>query len=152
MFNTCQNNKMVEVLSGPERRQRRTSQKKSPLLTMVPAMTLSHVARLYGINANLTFKWRRQYDDGYLTAVALWEEVVPDSELAAENKQIRKLQRILWRKRRWKLKSSKRLLSSSGQKNGLRMRPCYPETTNNRRQLEHWCIACTAEYQDSPTV
>jgi transposase len=39
-------------------------------------MTVSHVARLHGINANQIFKWRRQYEDGLLTAVASSEEVV----------------------------------------------------------------------------
>jgi len=52
-------------------------------------MTVSHVTRLHGINANQIFKWRRQYEDGSLTTVASGEEVVPDSELADANKQIR---------------------------------------------------------------
>ena len=29
--------------------------------TMEPGMTVSHVARLHGINANQIFKWRKQY-------------------------------------------------------------------------------------------
>lgn len=65
---------------------------------MEPGMTVSHVARLHGINANQIFKWRRQYEDGSLTAVASGEEVVPASELAAANKQIRELQRLLGKK------------------------------------------------------
>lgn len=61
MFNTSQNDKMVEVLSGPERR--RTPQEKIAIIqqTMEPGMTVSHVARLHGINANQIFKWRKQY-------------------------------------------------------------------------------------------
>lgn len=92
MFNTGQNNKMVEVLSGPERR--RTPQEKIAIIqqTMEPGI------RLHGINANQIFKWRRQYEDGSLTAVASGEEVVPASELAAANKQIRELQRLLGKK------------------------------------------------------
>lgn len=91
---------MVEVLSGPERRRRRTAQEKIAIIqqTMEPGMTVSHVARLHGINANQIFKWRRQYEDGSLTAVASGEEVVPASELAAANKQIRELQRLLGKK------------------------------------------------------
>lgn len=59
MFNTSQNDKMVEVLSGPERRRRRTPQEKIAIIqqTMEPGMTVSHVA----INANQIFKWRKQY-------------------------------------------------------------------------------------------
>ncbi|EUM16602.1 transposase insC for insertion element IS2D [Enterobacter sp. BIDMC 29] len=100
MFNTSQNNKVVEVLSGPERRQRRTPQVKIAIIqqTMEPGMTGSHVARLHGIKANQIFKWRKQYEDGSLTAVASGEEVVPASELAAANKQIRELQRLLGKK------------------------------------------------------
>ncbi|MEC5342575.1 cation:dicarboxylase symporter family transporter [Brenneria populi] len=46
---------MVEVLSGPERRLRRTPQEKIAIIqqTMEPGMTVSHVARLHGINATL---------------------------------------------------------------------------------------------------
>ncbi len=63
MFNTSQNDKMVEVLSGPERRRRRTPQEKIAIIqqTMEPGMTVSHFARLHGINANQIFKWRKQY-------------------------------------------------------------------------------------------
>ena len=70
MFNTSQNDKMVEVLSGPERRRRRTPQEKIAIIqqTMEPGMTVSHVARLHGINANQIFKWRkailRRFTDG----------------------------------------------------------------------------------------
>ncbi len=62
MFNTSQNDKMVEVLSGPERRRRRTQEKIAIIQrTMEPSVTVSHVARLHGINANQIFKWRKQY-------------------------------------------------------------------------------------------
>lgn len=45
MFNTSQNNKMVEVLTGPERRRRSTSQEKIAIIqqTMEPGITVSHV-------------------------------------------------------------------------------------------------------------
>jgi len=67
MFNTSQNNKMVEVLSGPERRRRRTPQEKIAIIqqTMEPGITVSYVARLHGINANPIFKWCRQYENGF---------------------------------------------------------------------------------------
>ncbi len=100
MFNTSQKNKMVEVLTGPERRRRRTPQEKIDIIqqTMQPGMSVSHVARLYGINANQIFKWRKQYENGSLTALKSGEDVVPASELAAANKQIRELQRLLGKK------------------------------------------------------
>lgn len=134
MFNTSQNNKMVEVLSGPERRRRRTPQEKIAIIqqTMEPCMTVSHVARQHGINANQIFKWCRQYEDGSLTAVASGEDVVPASELAAANKQIRGLQRLL-DKKTMKAEILEEAVELGRAKNGLRMRPCCPGTTNNRR-------------------
>ncbi|MEM8322572.1 IS3 family transposase [Morganella morganii] len=91
---------MVEVLTGPERRRRRTPQEKIDIIqqTMQPSMSASHVARLYGINANQIFKWRKQYENGSLTALKSGEDVVPASELVAANKQIRELQCLLGKK------------------------------------------------------
>lgn len=100
MFSTDHNDKMIEVLSGPERRRRRTPQEKIAIVqqTMEPGMTVSHVARLHGVNANQVFTWRRQYQNGSLTAVSSGEEVVPASELTAAMKQIKELQRLLGKK------------------------------------------------------
>ncbi len=63
-------------------------------------MTVSHVARLHGIQPSLLFKWKKQYLEGSLTAVAVaaGEDVVPASELAAAIKQINQLQRLLGKK------------------------------------------------------
>ena len=55
---------------------------------MEPGITVSHVARLHGIQSSLLFKWKKQYQEGSLTAVAAGEDVVPASELAAAIKQI----------------------------------------------------------------
>ncbi len=84
MFNTSQNNKMVELLSGPERRRRRTPQEKIAIIqqTMEPGMTVSHVARQHSVAASQLFLWRKQYQEGSLTAVAAGEQVVPASELS----------------------------------------------------------------------
>jgi transposase len=108
MFSTGHNDKMIEVLSGPERRRRRTPQEKIAIVqqTMEPGMTVSHVARLHGVNANQVFTWRRQYQNGSLTAVSSGEEVVPASELTAAMKQIKELQRLLGKKP-WRLNSQR---------------------------------------------
>lgn len=100
MFNTGHHENMIEVLSGPERRRRRTAQEKIAIVrqTMELGMTVSHVARLHGINANQVFTWRRQYQNGSLTAVCAGEEVVPASELSVAMKQIKELQRLLGKK------------------------------------------------------
>lgn len=83
---------------------------------------------LYGINDSQIFKWRRQYEDGSPTTVASGEKVVPTSELAAADKQIRELQHLLG-------------------KNALHMNHCCPRTTINRRLPEHWRVACAIDYQ-----
>ena len=51
-----------------------------------------------GIQPSLLFKWKKQYQEGSLTAVAVGEEVVPASELTAALKQVRELQRLLGKK------------------------------------------------------
>ncbi|HAX9985090.1 TPA: IS3 family transposase [Escherichia coli] len=91
---------MAGVLLGKEVRKRKTPQEKIAIIqqTMEPGMTVSHVARLHGIQPSLLFKWKKQYQEGSLTAVAAGEDVVPASELAAAIKQINQLQRLLGRK------------------------------------------------------
>ncbi|QEH86054.1 IS3 family transposase [Escherichia coli] len=66
--------------------------------TTEPGMTVSHVVHLHGIQPSLLFKWKKQYQEGSLTAVAAGEQVVPASELAAAMKQIKELQRLLGKK------------------------------------------------------
>ena len=91
---------MIEEFLGPERRRRRTPQEKISIVqeTLQPGMTVSHVARLHGLSANQIFTWRKQYQEGSLTAIAAGEDVVPASELAAAVKQIKELQRLLGKK------------------------------------------------------
>ena len=100
MFKTSRENKMVEVLTGAEQRRRRTTQEKIAIVqqSMEPGMTVSYVARLHSVNANQVFKWRKQYQEGSLTAITAGEDVVPASELTAAMKQIRELQRLLGKK------------------------------------------------------
>lgn len=50
------------------------------------------------LTPSLLFKWKKQYQEGSLTAVAAGEEVVPASELTAALKQVRELQRLLGKK------------------------------------------------------
>lgn len=42
-------------------------------------MNVSHAARLHGIQPSILFKWKKQNQEGYLTAIAPGEEVVPAS-------------------------------------------------------------------------
>ncbi|HAV9958451.1 TPA: IS3 family transposase, partial [Escherichia coli] len=90
---------MIDVL-GPEKRRRRTTQEKIAIVqqSFDPGMTVSLVARQHGVAASQLFLWRKQYQEGSLTAVAAGEQVVPASELAAAMKQIKELQRLLGKK------------------------------------------------------
>lgn len=60
MSNTSSNFEIAGVLLGKEVRKRKTPQKKIAIIqqTMEPGMTVSHVARLHGIQPNLLFKWK----------------------------------------------------------------------------------------------
>ncbi len=108
---------MIDVL-GPEKRRRRTTQEKIAIVqqSFEPGMTVSLVARQHGVASQL-FLWRKQYQEGSLTAVAAGEQVVPASELAAAMKQIKELQRLLGKKR-WKMNSLKKPLNMGEQKSG----------------------------------
>ena len=61
-------------------------------------MTVSLDASKYGLAASQLFLWRKQYQEGCLTAVATGEQVVPASELASAMKQIKELQRLQGKK------------------------------------------------------
>ena len=90
---------MIDVL-GPEKRRRRTTQEKIAIVpqSFEPGMTVSRVARQQGGAARQLVLWRKQDQEGSLTAVAAGEQVVPASELAAAMKQSKELQRLLGKK------------------------------------------------------
>lgn len=90
---------MIEIL-GPERRKRRSPQEKMAIVqqSFESGMSVSMVARQHGITASQLFLWRKQYQEGSLTAVTAGEHVVPASELASAIKQIKELQRLLGKK------------------------------------------------------
>nr|WP_086650066.1 transposase [Escherichia coli] len=68
---------MIDVL-GPEKRRRRTTQEKIAIVqqSFEPGMTVSLVARQHGVAASQLFLWRKQYQEGSLTAVAAGEQVI----------------------------------------------------------------------------
>lgn len=59
---------------------------------------MSLVARQHGVATSQLFLWRKQYQEGSLTAVVAGEEAVPASELTAAQKLVRELQRLLGKK------------------------------------------------------
>jgi transposase len=98
MTNTKQ--EVMEVLTGPERRRRWSSDEKLAMVreSLEPGKSVSMVARQHGVNPNQLFHWRKLYQNGSLSAVSAGEEVVPASELSEALKQIRELQRLLGKK------------------------------------------------------
>ena len=89
-----------EVLSGPERRRRRTPAEKLAIVaeTYEPGVTVSLVARRHGIAPNQLFLWRRLASQGALTATQSEDTVVPASEYRSLQSQVRELQRLLGKK------------------------------------------------------
>ena len=70
---------MFEELIGPERRRRRSPQEKIAIVqeTLQPGMTVSHVARLHGVNANQIFAWRKQYQETVTHTAAIRPSSIP---------------------------------------------------------------------------
>lgn len=65
--------------------------------TYQPGMSVSIIARKYGILPNQLFYWRRCMENGALTGIKANEEVVPISEYKAMQKRVRELERALGR-------------------------------------------------------
>lgn len=63
-----------------------------------PGMSVSFVARKYGVAPNQLFRWRKLMSEGGKVAVQSDDQVVSASELRALKKQIRDLQRLLGKK------------------------------------------------------
>jgi transposase len=89
----------VEVFTV-QRRRRFSAEEKQRLVeqTLQPGMTVSLVARQFGVSPSLLFRWRKLSSEGALSAVDADEEVVPASEVKALHLQIRELQRLLGKK------------------------------------------------------
>ena len=90
----------VEVITSVQRRRRWTGQEKKRIVEEAeqPGMSVSFVARKYGIHPNQLFSWRRLAHEGAFTAVRAGEEVVPLSEVKELRTQVRELQRLLGKK------------------------------------------------------
>ena len=90
----------VEVITGRERRRRYTAEEKVRLVeeTTRPGMTVSAVARLYGVSPSLLFGWRRRMAEGGLEAVKADDDVVPAGRVRELEAKVRELERLLGRK------------------------------------------------------
>ena len=89
----------VEVVNMVERRRWPLAEK----LRIVeessrPGMSVSYVARQYGVAPSLLFRWRKLMSEGGKVAVQADEEVVSASENRALKKRVRELERLLGKK------------------------------------------------------
>ena len=93
-------NDRVEVITSVQRRRRFTVAEKLQMIEEAesPGMTVSYVARKYGIAASQLFRWRKLATEGQLCAVSSDESVVGVSEVKRLKAQIRELERLLGRK------------------------------------------------------
>jgi transposase len=90
----------IEVVSSVQRRRRYSVSEKIRMVeeSSQPGMSVSYVARKYGISPSLLFSWRRRMAEGGRKAVQTDEEVVGASEVRELKKRIRELERILGKK------------------------------------------------------
>jgi len=90
----------VEVITSVQRRRRWTPEEKRAMVEEAesPGMSVSAVARKYGIHPNQLFRWRRLMHEGALSAVKAGEQVVPASEVKVLKSKVRELERLLGRK------------------------------------------------------
>ena len=90
----------VEVITSVQRRRRWSADEKARIVqeTYALGMSVSLVARQYGVAPNQVFTWRRLYAAGALSAVGAGEEVVPASDYRSLQQQVRELQRLLGKK------------------------------------------------------
>jgi transposase len=90
----------VEIITSVQRRRRWSPGEKKAIVeeTEQPGMSISSVARKYGLHPSQLFTWRRLMHEGALSAVKAGEAVVPVSEAKELRLRIRELERLLGRK------------------------------------------------------
>lgn len=90
----------IEVITSVQRRRRWTLPEKIRAVeeSSLLGMTVSYVARKYGISPSLLFKWRRLMIEGGKKAIKANDEVVSAAEVRELKKRIRELERVLGRK------------------------------------------------------
>jgi len=90
----------VEVVTSVQRRRRWPLREKLRAVeeASAPGMTVSYIARKYGIAPSLLFKWRRLMTEGGQEAVRAEDQVVAAAEVRELKRQIRELERLLGKK------------------------------------------------------
>ncbi len=91
---------ITEVICSTQRRRRWTPFEKQQIVqeTYQPGVSISFVARKHDIPPSQLFYWRRILENGAMTGIKCEEEVVPQSEVTALKKYIKRLERTLGQK------------------------------------------------------
>lgn len=90
----------IEVVTSVQRRRRWSLDEKIRAVeeSSIPGMTVSFVARKYGISPSLLFRWRKLMAEGGKVAVGADDAVVSAQEQRELKRRIRELERALGRK------------------------------------------------------
>jgi transposase len=90
----------IDVVTSVERRRRWAPAEKQQIVleTYDPGMSVSYIARKYGIAPSQLFYWRSRMEDGALVGIKSEEKVIPESELKKAQERIRRLERLLGQK------------------------------------------------------
>ena len=90
----------IEVITSIQRRRRWSTQEKLEIVeeSEISGLSVSAVARKYGVSPSLLFTWRRLAREGKLSAIKAGEEVVAASEVRQLKARIRELERVLGKK------------------------------------------------------
>lgn len=83
-----------------ERKRRWTPEEKRAIVqeTYQPGMSVSLIARKYGIFASQLFLWRRHMEEGGIKGIATQDEVVSKTEYKELEKRLRETERLLGKK------------------------------------------------------
>jgi transposase len=90
----------IHVVTEVQRRRRFSVEQKIRCVqeTNQPGITVSHIARKYGISPSLLFLWRNRMAEGGKKAIAVDDEVVAAAEVKELKLRIRELERVLGKK------------------------------------------------------
>jgi len=90
----------IHVVTEVQRRRRFSVEQKIRCVqeTNQPGISVSHIARKYGISPSLLFHWRNRMMEGGKKAVAVDDDVVSSAEVKELKRRIRELERVLGKK------------------------------------------------------
>jgi transposase len=93
-------NQRIEVITSTEKRRKWSAHEKRTIVdeTYQPGMSVSYIARKYGIAPSQLFYWRRHMESGALAGLDFEEELFPKSKIKDLVNRVRELERILGKK------------------------------------------------------